>query len=124
MRILARALGVMVTLAVTLSLAASVLVTASFLFAAHGPRGYLGLHLVISGVFLLVGFLFGGIGLQVLDLAKIAATAEGLLTVGLRTRLVRLMTLLVIAGLCLCALLAAATAGILQRIGQGSAVFG
>jgi hypothetical protein len=47
--------------AAALALMAAILVVASFFLAAHPVSGgYLGVHLVVAALFLVIGFLFGG----------------------------------------------------------------
>ncbi len=124
MTILARAFALVVTATVALALAAGGLVTASYFITMHQPQGFLGLHLVVGGMFVLLGLLVGGIGVQVFCLAMIVATLKTSRAGELGARVFRLLVLLSVAMLCLCVTLAAATFGILDRIGQGVAVFG
>jgi hypothetical protein len=78
----------------------------------------------VSGVFLVLGLLLIGIELQVVGIARIAAAPENEIVSRLGTRVVRLLILLVIAGLGLSGLLAIVNYAILARIDQGFAVFG
>ncbi len=78
----------------------------------------------MSGVFLVLGLLLIGIELQVVGIARIAAAPENEIVSRLGTRVVRLLILLVIAGLGLSGLLAIVNYAILARIDQGFAVFG
>lgn len=124
MTILARAFALVVTATVALALAAGGLVTASYFIAMHQLQGFLSLHLVVGGVFVLLGLLVGAIGVQVYCLAMIVVTLKTSQAGALGARVFRLLVLLGVAVLGLCVTLAAATFGILERIGQGAAVFG
>lgn len=125
-RILPRAFALLTTIAVALSIAAGLLVTASLPIAESAPTGLtiLWIHLIVSGVFLVLGLLLTGIGIQVLRIVKIAATAAGPWAGALRMRLTRLLILLTVSGLGLSGILAILTWGILSRIDEGYAVFG
>ncbi|PHQ70720.1 MAG: hypothetical protein COB97_04135 [Paracoccus sp.] len=116
----------MSTIAVALSMAAGVLVTASLFIAERAPQGttFLWIHLIVSGVFLVLGFLLAGIGREVLGVVRTAAAASDPWAAALRKRLARLLILLTVAGLGLSGILALLTYGILARIDEGFAVFG
>lgn len=120
------AFGLIATVATALSLTAGLLVTISFFIADRAPQGSwsLAVHLVISGVFLMLGILLAGIAMQVLGLAKIAGSAGATRMRVLSKGITRLMILLSIVGLGLSAILAILTYGILARIDEGFAVFG
>lgn len=120
------AFGLVATVATSLSLFAGLLVTVSLFIADRAPQGSwsLAVHLVVSGVFLMLGILLAGITMQVLGLAKIAVSAGATRMHALSKGLTRLMILLTIVGLGLSAILAILTYGILSRIDEGFAVFG
>ncbi len=125
-RLLAKVFGFVTTIAVALSMAAGLLVTASLFIAERAPQSptFLWIHLVVSGVFLVLGLLLAGIGLEILGVARIAATAAEPWPSAFRTRLTRLLIFLTVAGLGLCGILAILTHGILSRMDEGFAVFG
>jgi hypothetical protein len=125
-RFLAKVFGFVTTIAVALSMAAGLLVTASLFIAERVPQGptVLWIHLVVSGVFVVLGLLLAGIGLEILGVARIAATTKDPWASAFRTRLTRLLILFTVAGLGMCGILAILTHGILSRIGEGLAVFG
>lgn len=120
------AFGLIATVATALSLTAGLLVAVSLFIAERAPQGswYLALHLIVSGVFLMLGMLLAGITMQVLGLAKIAVSAGSPPMHALNKGIRRLMILLSVVGLGLCAILAILTYGILSRIDEGFAVFG
>lgn len=120
------AFGLVATVATALSLTAGLLVTVSLFIADRAPQGSwsLAVHLVVSGVFLMLGILLAGITMQVLGLAKIAVSAGAARMHALSKGITRLMLLLTVVGLGLSAILAILTYGILSRIDEGFAVFG
>lgn len=71
MGVLIRAFGVVATIAATLSVAAGLPVTASLFIADRAPQSptFLWIHLVVSGIFLVLGLLLAGIGVQVIGAA-------------------------------------------------------
>lgn len=125
-RLLVGAFGLVTLIAVALSMAAGLLVTASLFIADRAPQSptFLWIHLIVSLVFLVLGILLAGIGREVFGLARIAAPASDPWAGALRMRLVRLLALLTVAGLGLSGILAILTYGILSRIDEGFAVFG
>jgi nitrogen fixation/metabolism regulation signal transduction histidine kinase len=120
------AFGLVSTIAVALSMAAGVLVTASLFIAERAPQGttFLWIHMIVSGVFLVLGLLLAGIGREVLGVVRTAAAASDPWAAALQKRLARLLILLTVAGLGLSGILALLTYGILARIDEGFAVFG
>jgi hypothetical protein len=114
------------TTAAALSIAISFLVTASLVIAERGPQGlqFLGISLLVSAVFLLLGLLLIGIELQIVGIARIAQAQDNGVPEGLRNRVFRLLILLALTGLGLGAALAALTYGVIERIKQGFAIFG
>ena len=108
------------------SIAAGALVTASFFIARHAPQStrFLVISLVVSVVFLGAGLVLFGIQRHV---AAIVAAVRGRHGDSLREsamHLDRLVAHLLAGGAFVCALLGSLTYAILERIGQGSAVFG
>jgi hypothetical protein len=113
--------------AALLSSAAGVLVVASFLLTDRGPQtmAFLGIHLAVGGVFLGVGVLLFGIQRHLAGIAALAVQGQDAETAqGLAGHLRRLLAYLLAGGAFLCVVLAAMTYGIMERIGQGFAVFG
>jgi hypothetical protein len=106
--------------------AAGLLVIASLFIADTRPEtnAYLGIHLIVGGVFVALGLLLLGILLEVAAIARFALDPEGTVTSRLRDRVRRLLQLLLAAGLFLCLVMAMVTYGILARIDEGFAVFG
>ena len=126
LRLITIAFALLFTAAAALSVAASILVTASLFISDRSPESteFLGISLFVSGAFLAIGLLFVGIELQVVGIARLAAAPESEIADKLRARVFRLLVLLVIAGLAMCCLLGIMTYAILARIDQGFAVFG
>jgi len=86
---------------------------------------FLGVHLGVSAVFLALGVLVFGIQRHVAGIAALAARGHDAETAQeLAVQLNRLLAYLLAGGAFLCAVLAAMTYGILERIDQGFAVFG
>lgn len=113
--------------AALLSTAAGMLVIASFFIPDRAPQSteFLGIHLAISAVFLVVGVLLFGIQRHVAGIAALAVQGHAADTSqGLAAHLSRLLAYLLAGGALLCAMLGAMTYGILARIDQGFAVFG
>jgi hypothetical protein len=113
--------------AALLSSAAGVLVVASFFIAGRTPQdtGFLGIHLAVGAVFLGIGMLVLGIQRHVAGIGALTAQGHAAETAQeLAARLRRLLAYLLAGGAFLCAVLAAMTHGILERIDQGFAVFG
>jgi hypothetical protein len=113
-------------LGAVLSTAAAALVTASLFIAERAPQStkILGISLVVSGVFVGVGVVLFGIQRHV------AAAAEALRDPGAGSaaraaaQLRRLVAYLLAGGAFVCMVLALLNYAILERIGQGFAVFG
>lgn len=124
MRLLTFIFALVFTGAAVLSASAGILVTASLFIADRAPQSteFLEISLFVSGVFLALGMLLAGIELQIFGIARLSEDRER--DAGLRTRVRRLLILLVIAGVALCGFLAVLTYAILARIDQGFAVFG
>ena len=112
--------------AALLSSAAGALVIASFFIADRAPQSteFLGIHLAVGAVFLGVGVLLVGIQGHVASIAALAHSHDGAPARELATHVRRLLAYLVAGGASLCAVLGAMTYGIVERIGQGFAVFG
>jgi hypothetical protein len=91
---------------------------------AAGGGAYLGVSLVVSGAFLLLGGLLNGVHRSVTGMARelrrLAPEGSEPLAMHLR----RLVARLLVGGIVLCVLLGSLTAAILRRIDQGLAVFG
>jgi hypothetical protein len=106
--------------------AAGALVIASRFIADRAPQGteFLGIHLAVGAVFLGVGVLLLGIQRHVAGIAALARGRDGEPARELATRVSRLLAYLVAGGALLCVVLGAMTYGIVERIGQGFAVFG
>jgi hypothetical protein len=126
MKLLTLAFGFLFIVAAALSVAASLLVTASLFIADRSPTSteFLGIHLLVSGAFLLLGVLLGGILLQIVGIVRIEADLDSRSTERLRKRVSRLLVFLVIAGAGLFCLLGIINYAILARIDEGFAVFG
>lgn len=109
-----------------LSTAAGALVTASLFIGERAPHGttVIGISLVVSGVFLVAAIVLAGIQRHVAALAAAARGPGGASAPQMATHVGRLVGYLVVAGACVCVLLAGLTYGIVERIGQGVAVFG
>jgi hypothetical protein len=108
-----------------LALMAAVLIVASiFLTDDTVASGYLGVHLGVAAVFLVLGLVLVGTTYHAMGVARalptIADTADG----GLTLHLSRLFLMLVVGGVGLLVGLALVLSGILSRIGEGFAVFG
>ena len=113
--------------AALLASAAGVLVIASRFIPDRTPQGteFLGIHLAVGAVFLGMGVLLLGIQRHVAGIAALAAHGHAAETAQeLADHLSRLLAYLLAGGAFLCAVLGAMTYGILERIGQGFAVFG
>ena len=108
-----------------LSFAVAVLIVASLFMAERTPRSmeFLGVSLVVGTVFLAIGVLLTGIRRHVVAIAALPMARDGAGTT-LAFHVSRLLAYLLAGGALLCAVLGALTYGILERIGQGFAVFG
>jgi hypothetical protein len=106
--------------------AAGALVIASRFIADRAPQGteFLGIHLAVGAVFLGVGVLLWGVQRHLAGIAALARGHDGEPARELVTHVSRLLAYLVAGGVLLCAVLGAMTYGIVERIGQGFAVFG
>jgi mannitol-specific phosphotransferase system IIBC component len=112
--------------AALLAIASGGLVIASLFIQDRGPQTteMLGIHLAVGAVFLGVGALLLGIQRHLARIAALAHGADGDRMRELAAHLSRLLAYLLAGGTFLCAVLGAMTYGILERIGQGFAVFG
>jgi hypothetical protein len=112
--------------AALLATAAGALVTASFFIARHAPQGtrFLVISLVFSVVFLGVGLLLFGIQRHVAAIVAAHRGHDGDSLRDLSMHINRLVADLLAGGVFACTLLGSLTYAILERIGQGSAVFG
>jgi hypothetical protein len=108
-----------------LSVAVAVLIVASLFIADRTPRSmeFLGVSLVAGAVFLGIGVLLVGIRRHVVAIATLPAVRDPASTM-LATHVSRLLVYLLAGGALLCTVLGLLTCGILERIGQGFAVFG
>ena len=125
LRVLTGGFRFLFTAAAMLSVAASLLVTASLFIADRAPRSaeFLVISLLVSAAFLALGLLLAGMLVQVAGIARMASD-EPTTAALLGRRVARLLMLLAVAGLGLCGLLAVVVYAILARIDQGFAVFG
>ncbi len=112
--------------AITLSFSAGALIAASFFIADRAPQSdwYIGVHLVVTGVFLSLGVLLFGIQRHVSEIARNALYTEDTAAGKLRHHVKRLLVYLLVGGTVLGAILGLLTYAILARIDQGFAVFG
>jgi hypothetical protein len=109
-----------------LSMAAAALVTASLFIANRAPQStkFLGISLVVSGVFVGVGVALFGIQRHVAGAAAALHGQGAESAASAAAHLGRLVAYLVAAGVLVCAVLGLMTYIILARIDQGFAVFG
>ena len=107
-------------------MAAGALVVASHVGADRALQSthFLVIHLAVGAVFLGVGVLLLGIRRHVAGVAALARGDAGAQAPELATHVNRLMAYLLAGGAFLCAVLGALIFGIVERIGQGFAVFG
>ena len=112
--------------AALLASAAGALVIASCFIADRAPQGteFLGIHLAVGAVFLGVGVLLFGVQRHVAGIAALARGQDGEPARELATHVQRLLVYLLAGGAFLCAVLGLMTYAIVERIGQGFAVFG
>jgi hypothetical protein len=108
-----------------LSIAVAVLIVASLFIADRTPRSmeFLGVSLVVGAVFVGIGVLAIGIRRNVTAVATLD-TGHDAIASRLAIYGRRLLVYLIAAGALLCAVLGLLTYAILERIGQGFAVFG
>jgi hypothetical protein len=108
-----------------LSIAVAVLIVASLFIADRTPRGmeFLGVSLIVGAVFVGIGVLLVGIRQHVTAIATLE-TGHDATASRLAIHVRRLLMHLIAGGALLCAVLGLLTYGILERIGQGFAVFG
>jgi hypothetical protein len=106
--------------------AAGALVIASRFVADRAPQGteFLGIHLAVGAVFLGVGVLLWGIQRHAAGIAALARGRDGEPARELAAHVSRLLAYLLVGGAFLCAVLGLMTYAIVERIGQGFAVFG
>jgi hypothetical protein len=111
--------------AIALSFIAGGLVTASFFIPDRAPQSawYIGVHLVVTGAFLLLGVLLYGIQRHVAAIATFIRRSEDAAARDLRHDVNRVLAYLVAGGIILSAILGLMTYVILGRIDQGFAVF-
>jgi uncharacterized membrane protein HdeD (DUF308 family) len=109
-----------------LSIAAGVLVTASFFIARHAPQStrVLVISLVVSAVFVGAGLVLFGIQRHIAAIVAAVRRHDGQSARELATHVNRLVAYLLAGGAFVCLVLGSLTYGILQRIDQGFAVFG
>ncbi len=109
-----------------LSMAAAVLVTASLLIASRASQStkILGISLVVSGVFVGVGVVLFGIQRQVAAAAAALRDPGAGSVARAAVHLRRLVAYLLAAGAFVGVVLALLNYAIVERIGQGFAVFG
>ena len=112
--------------AALLSMAAGALVVASHVVADRAPQSthFLGVHLAVGAVFLGAGVLLLGVRRHVAGIAALACGHDGGPARELAAHVNRLLAYLLAGGAFLCAVLGALIYGIVERIGQGFAVFG
>jgi hypothetical protein len=108
-----------------LSIAVAVLIVASLFIADRTPRSmeFLGVSLVVGAVFGGIGVLLVGIRRHVTAIATLK-TGHDATASRLATHVSRLLAYLIAGGALLCAVLGLLTYAMLERIGQGFAVFG
>jgi len=108
-----------------LSIAVAVLIVASLFIADRTPRSmeFLGVSIVIGAVFAGIGTLLAGIRRHGIAVATMD-TGHDAIASRLAIHVRRLLVYLIAAGALLCAVLGLLTYAILERIGQGFAVFG
>lgn len=112
--------------AMALSLSAGALVTASLFIADRAPQSgtFLGISLVVTGIFLTLGVLLFGIQRHVAAIAAVARRRDDDTATAVKPDVTRLVAWLLLGGGMLVAMLAVLTYAILARIDQGFAVFG
>lgn len=112
--------------AMALSLSAGALVTASLFIADRAPQSgtFLGISLVVTGIFLTLGVLLFGIQRHVAAIAAVARRRDDDTATAVKPDVTRLVAWLLLGGGMLAAMLAVLTYAILARIDQGFAVFG
>jgi hypothetical protein len=108
-----------------LSIAVAVLIAASLFIADRTPRSmeFLGIGLVVGAVFVGLGLLLLGVRRHVTAIATLQTSHDATAS-RLAIHVSRLLVYLIAGGALLCAVLGLLTYAILERIGQGFAVFG
>ncbi len=125
-RVLVFCFSAFFNLSAVLCLAAGLLVTASLCTADNSPHTaqVWSISLIVSVVFFALGTLLWAIKSQLVQIAHLAVGRTQQNGIALERRVVRLLFLLSVGALGLCASLAILTYAILVRIDQGFAVFG
>jgi hypothetical protein len=111
---------------IILSFGAGALVTASLFIADRAPQSgtFLGISLVVTGFFLVLGILLYGIQHHAAAIALLSLRRKEGTDGSLRHEVDRLLAYLIVGGFILGAILSLANFVILARIDQGFAVFG
>jgi hypothetical protein len=109
-----------------LSIAAGALVIASHFIPERAPQStdFLGIHLAVSAIFLVVGIVLFGIERHLDGIAAMVLGHDGETARELVTHVNRLLAYLIAGGAFLCTVLGSITYAIMERIDQGFAVFG
>jgi hypothetical protein len=112
--------------AALLSIATGALVTASFFMARYASpsNGFLVISLVVTAVFLGAGLVLFGIQRHVAAIATAHRGHKGDPPRDLSPHINRLVAYLLAGGAFVCVLLGSLAYAILERVGQGMAVFG
>jgi hypothetical protein len=112
--------------AIALCFTAGALVTASLFIPDRAPHSwtFLGISLVVTGLFLTLGVVLYGIQRHVACIASEAGRNADQTIGSLAMHTSRLMVYLLLGGVLLCSILGILTYAILARIDQGFAVFG
>jgi hypothetical protein len=117
-----------VTCAVAAVLAVAIdgLILASLPLADRVPSGcaVLVVHLVVAGMFLILGLLLAGMAWQACGIARAMIWRRLACRSPLETHVTRLLAVLVVFGVGLVCGLAVVISAVLSRIGEGYAVFG
>jgi hypothetical protein len=112
--------------AALLSSVAGALLILNLFIPDRAPQGteFLGIHLAVGAFFMGVGVVLSGIRRHVAGIAALAHGRNGETAQDLAAHLNRLLVYLFAGGAFLCTVLGVMTYGIVERIGQGFAVFG
>lgn len=112
--------------AALLAHAVGVLVTASVFLVRHASQSptVLGISLVVSVVFIGAGLVFFGVQRHAARIVAVHRSREGSEPGNLSKHADHLVIYLLAAGVLACVWLAGALYGVVERLGQGSAVFG